>query len=206
MPRVLPLVACLALMAPVPRLWGQGPWSVVLTGGAVGFSTAASATVEDVNEPDGFKPSATTRFRIGVARNLGRFEAQVSYGYLKAGLASTGEVSVIFVPAFTLHELALQLGYRLAQLPSGALARARVGPMLQLWEGDLLDETRSEAGIQAGLSIEAPLSGHVMLVADGTLGVAGSFFRPEDLDGLNISYEATNLWSYELAVGVRYRF
>jgi hypothetical protein len=38
------------------------------SGGAVGFSAAAKASVDDVSEPEGFEPSATTRLRTGGAR------------------------------------------------------------------------------------------------------------------------------------------
>ena len=202
----LPVVACVAMLLPLERAVAQGPWSLFLTGGAVGFSSAIEATVEDVNEPDGFKPASTTRIRLGVGRSFSRFEAQVSYGHAKSGVASIDDVTVTFTPAFTLHEFVLQAGYRLFELQNGATGLMRIGPMLQVWEGDLLDDWRTEWGAQAGFAIDASLTSGLTLMADATLGVAGSFFRDDEFDDLNISYERTAIWTRELAVGLRYRF
>jgi hypothetical protein len=200
---LLSVAAVLLTAAPLPA---QGAWSVLVAGGAVGFSAAAKASVDDVSEPEGFEPSATTRLRIGVERDLGKVAIRLGYGYAEMGLGSVGDARVILLPGFTMHEVALHVGYRLVTTKQGATVAGRIGPMVQLWEGPLIDDSRSRWGIQAGGTLEAPVAGHLSLIADGSLGLAGSPFEATDLDDLNISYELTNLWTRELAVGLRYRF
>lgn len=202
----LALALALLLSLAPGRAQAQGPWSVLITGGAVGFSDAAKATVPEINEPEAFEASSTTRLRIGVERDLGRFGVRFAYGYAEAGLGSSGDVSVTFLPALTLHEVTLQAVYRVVGIPSGPSVTVRGGPMTQLWDGEVIDDIRVRWGAQAGVTVDAPLLSDLTLLADVSLGAAGSFLEDSDLDPLNVSYERTTVWTRELAVGLRLRF
>lgn len=183
----------------------QGPWSVMATGGAMAFSDAARLTVDGVDEAEAFSAASTTSLRIGVERDLGRFGVRFGYGYAEAGLGTSGTWKVIYSPALTLHELTLQAVYRLAGTPGNSMLTIRAGPLLQVWGGEAVD-SRSRWGGQAGLTVDAPLVAHLTLIADLSLGMAGSFLEESDLDPLGASYETLTLRTTEFAAGLRYRF
>lgn len=202
---LMPLGLLALTLAPAPAM-AQGPWSVLVSGGALAFSPLAKATVEDVSEAEGFEASSTTQLRVAVERELGTFRVRLAYGYAETGFGSSGEVRVILLPALTLREGTLQVGYRVLQLGSGATASVRAGPLMHAWSGDALGDTRIEWGAQGGVTLDATIARHLTLVADATLGVTPSFTRDDELDELNISYERTPIWSRALALGLRYRF
>jgi len=180
----------------------QGPWSVFVGGGAAGFGGASTpGTDEDIEVQ--FKPTPTTRFHAGVAREFGRAGLTLDVSYAKAGLGGYTEgASYALNPGMTLWDFRLLVGYQVARLGEASSIRVALGPMLQSWSGEAIIDSRTNLGAAAAITVIAPISRSIGLLVSGSLGVAGSPFAQETLDDFGAA-EPASVWTRELGVGVR---
>jgi hypothetical protein len=186
----------------------QGPWSVFVAGGAVGFGGASKAVEVVPGVPAQFKPTPTVLVRFGVERDFGKASGRVAFGYAQAGLGAYGGegATVSLDPGASLYEVYLLAGYRLAQLHNGTRVTVRAGPLLQIWEGDFTLTTQYQWGGLGSLAIAAPLAPSLSLEAEGSMSLTGSPFVAENFASLPAQYATKSLWTRELSVGLRYSF
>jgi len=201
--RRLKLIILLAGITCSPAV-AQGPWSIFVAGGAAGFGGASKATTDVGADVSQYKPGATTRFHLGAARTFGRVSVAMDASYAKAALNADGDgVWVGINPGFTLYDIRLLANYELARLGTGTTLLIGLGPMLQIWSGRAVDNTLTRLGGAAALTFTVPVSTRFALFTSGSLGVAGSPFDQTTLDEVGL-FEPTNVWTRELAVGIRY--
>lgn len=181
----------------------QDAWSIFIAGGAAGFG-GASRDAGDLGDISQYKPGATTRFHLGATRTFGRAGVTFDAAYAKASLNANGDgVWVSINPAFTLFDIRLLANYELARMGAGTTLNLGLGPMLQIWTGDAVTSTLTRLGAAAAITLAAPIAGRFALFTSGSLSVAGSPFDQASLDEVG-AFEPTNVWTRELAVGVRY--
>jgi hypothetical protein len=186
----------------VSRAVAQGPWSVFVGGGAAGFGGASTPGTSDGIDLQ-FKPTPTTRFHAGIARGFGRGGLTLDASYARAGLGGyTDPGSYALNPAMTLWDIRLLVSYELFRLGAASSIRAAVGPMLQAWSGEAIGDSRTNLGAAAAVTMIAPVTKGTALLVSGSLGVAGSPFAAETLNGFGPA-EPANVWTRELAVGLR---
>lgn len=198
-PHMLILLLVSGFVSPA---FAQGPWSVFVGGGAAGFGGASTpGTSEDIDVQ--FKPTPTTRFHVGVAREFGRGGVTLDASYAKAGLGGyTDGGSYALNPGMTLWDFRLLVSYEILKLGAASSLRVAVGPMLQSWSGEAIIDSRTNLGAAAAVTVIAPISKSVGLLVSGSLGVAASPFAQETLDDFGPA-EPASIWTRELGVGVR---
>ena len=196
------MVTVLLVAGIVSCAFAQGPWSVFVGGGAAGFGGAStSGTTEGVDIQ--FKPTPTTRFHVGAARELGRGGLTLDVAYAKTGLGGYSDGgSYALNPAMTLWDFRLLASYELVKPGKASSLRVAVGPMLQSWSGDAIIDTRTNLGAAAAITMIAPVAKGAALLVSGSLGVAGSPFAPGTLDDFGPA-EPASTWTRELGVGFR---
>jgi len=193
------LVILFAAGMVVPAV-AQRPWSIFIGGGAAGFGGASS--VPDDASGAQIKPAPTTRLHAGGTRALGRAGVAFDFAYSKSGLGGYGDGgSYALSPALTLYDLRLLFNYRLASFDRSSLSAA-LGPMLQVWSGEAILDTQTRLGGAAALTLAVPISGAFGLLVTGSLGVAGCPFDAGILEEAG-GFEPANVWTRELAVGLR---
>jgi hypothetical protein len=185
--------------------WAQGPWSVVLGGGAAGFGGASTLSAGFTGD-EKIKPSPTTRLHLGVARALGRAGLVLDASYAKAGLGVYGVGgSYSFTPGETLYDVRLLASYQIVRFGPAASLRLAAGPMLQIWSGEAIVDTQTGLGGALAITVDAPLTRAFGLMASGSIAVAGSPFSAENLASAG-PFEPANIWTRELGVGIRVAF
>jgi hypothetical protein len=199
------ILLALLLAATSSPLAAQGPWSVFVGGGAAGFGGATEATGP---VPDGdiahYKPAPTTRLHLGFSRQFGRPGVLLDVSYAKAGLGGYLDGnSLSFNPALTLYDVRLLATWSLITLGNGSTFSAALGPMLQFWSGNAVNEAETRFGGAVAVTATAPLGRRVSLLASGSLAVAGSPFTQELLDEIG-PFKPVSLWTRELVLGLRY--
>lgn len=149
-------------------LAAQGHWSMTLERGF----TTVSSTAHDTSSPVvRLVPWHPTFYTLRLAKEGDRHGFALALTYGNGELAGTVDDAVI-IPGISLDvaEVAPELSYRFATTPNGAVLRAHLGPVLDLWfpSGD---DMRTTWGGQVGTTLTLPLSANwaVALRGDFTL-------------------------------------
>jgi hypothetical protein len=190
------LAACLSagpLTAQAPSRWS---WSLGLEG--LRFGAGAQDTVAESGSAVALRPSGRIGARLGVHRALGSWTAGLTIGVAQGNVEAANEVVAIRDRTADLsrYRAGVAVERRLARPRQGHLSFG-VEPSLDLWSLD--GETRTRAGLQAGLTLRLPL-GTLELEQRIIVGVSRSPLEAADLGG---AFERRSLRMLGFGVGVR---
>jgi hypothetical protein len=176
-----------------------GQWAI---GAEVGADRFWGGSVETTPEERSFRPYRPTTLGVGLVRRFGTWGVGLRFRYASAGLALEGRDALVAAKGvFTMYSAAPEVIYRIATVGAGNQLLFHGGPLFEIWS--VTDEdSRSQVGVQAAVSLLVPLGGRLAGTLSAGAAVTPSPFTNEQLD---TGFERRPLWRRRVAGGLEYR-
>ena len=165
----------------VPLQAQERGWTFSTAIEAVRFGATATDTLTDPAGAVDLRPSGRLGARIGAHRGLGAWAVGVVLGWAPGNVEAANDAVVIRDRTADLsrYRAAVEIERKLAH-PGGGTVALSVAPALDLWSLD--GETRTRAGLEAGLALRLPLGG-VLVEHRVAVGLSAAPIERGDVGG-----------------------